>query len=63
MNKLTDEELERVYSEYQENINWPAPEQVKKAYGDMTMIFDEYVGACCEAAFKNGYKYAFMHMK
>ena len=61
MKKVTDEELDRIYSEYQENVNWPASEQTRSCYSEFCRVFDDYVAAACEDAFKNGYKYAMLH--
>lgn len=61
MAKVTEKELDQIYNEYLENVNWPASEHTRSCREEHSRALDEYVAAVYEDAFKNGYKYAMLH--
>lgn len=61
MAKVTEKELDQIYNEYLENVNWPVSEHTISCREEHYHALDEYLAAVYEDAFKNGYKYAMLH--
>ncbi len=60
MRKYTEQELEQVRSDYMENVNWMAPDEVGKAESNLSRALDEYINAISDFEFRNGFLYAQM---
>lgn len=60
MRKYTEQELEQVRSDYMENVNWMAPDEVGKAESNLSKALDEYINAISDFEFRNGFLYAQM---
>ena len=55
MRKYTEQELEQVRSDYMENVNWMAPDEVGKAESNLSKALDEYINAISDFEFRNGF--------
>jgi len=59
MRKYTEQELEQVRSDYMENVNWMAPDEVGKAESNLSKALDD-INAISDFEFRNGFLYAQM---
>lgn len=60
---MTEKEFDKVYDEYREKENWPAPPTVTNAYRALIGALDDYISAVVESEFKNGFEYAIQKME
>lgn len=60
MKRFTRDELVDIFEKYQEEVGWPASEQVKSSRDAFHFALDDYVANVFEDAFLKGYQYAMM---
>lgn len=60
MKRFTRDELVDILDKYQEEVGWPASEQVQSNMHVFHSALDDYVSSVFEDAFMKGYQYAMM---